>query len=529
MLREQSTKQTEFERRRRIQKRSSISALIANACGIVLVTIYFALTNADNVTPQTTQIDHAFNLHLLLTILLPALLLIAGAIWGNRRSRLLSDWYLHQSLEHPDQPPPPHVCTLALNQPAETSLVSMAMWVLAAVIVATVNFNARQDTWDALTTFLSVGGLAGSIVGIISYFLTERVWRPELAIFFPAGNLSATHASRITVRRRVLILFVMSAIPLLLLAFTTYKHATVMVQAADPAALLPGLLSIGVFFVGVGLLMAIMLGVTLGASLIEPVETLRVHMAAVREGNLERQAPVLSNDELGELAEGFNAMVKGLRQEETVRRLFSLYVTPEVAQHAIEYGAELGGRMAEASVLFADIRGFTAMTEQMQADALIALLNRYFDAMSNAIVANGGLVNKFGGDSLLAVFGTPLNPAPDHPAQAVQAAQAMIAALESFNADQAQRGEPTIRIGIGVATGPVVAGNVGSEERLEYTVIGDTVNLASRLQAMTRDLDTTVLISDVTAGDVEHWATVISIGATAVRGKQEPVPVYTLK
>ena len=506
-----------------------MSALIANACGVVLISIYFALTNIGYAAPQTTEITPSVNLGLLITMLLPALLLIAGAIWGNRRSKLLTDWYLHQSLEHPDQLPPPHVRALALNQPAETSLISMAMWFLAGIIVAMVNFNFGRDAWDALTTFLSVGGLAGSIVGIISYFLTERLWRPELAIFFPTGELSDTRAFRITVRRRVLLLFVMSAIPLLLLAFTAYKHATVMIQATDPAAFLPGLLAIGIFFVGVGLLMAVTLGLTLGASLIEPVETLRVHMAAVREGNLERQAPVLSNDELGELAEGFNAMVTGLRQEETVRRLFSLYVTPEVAEHAIEYGAELGGRLAEATVLFADIRGFTAMTEQMQADALIALLNRYFDAMSNAIITHGGLVNKFGGDSLLAVFGTPLNPATDHPAQAVRAAQAMSTARETFNVDQAQRGEPALHIGIGIATGAVVAGNIGGAERLEYTVIGDTVNLASRLQAMTREINTTILMNDITATAVESWAPVVSIGNIAVRGKQEPVPVYTLQ
>ncbi len=209
--------------------------------------------------------------------------------------------------------------------------------------------------------------------------------------------------------------------------------------------------------------------------------------------------------------------------------LFSLYVTPEVAEHAIEYGAELGGQLAEASVLFSDIRGFTSMTEKMEATALIALLNRYFDAMSDAIIAHGGLVNKFGGDSLLAIFGTPLNPAQDHPAQAVEAAQAMLAALETFNTNQAQRGEPTLRIGIGVATGPVVAGNVGGEERLEYTVIGDTVNLASRLQTMTKDLDVMVLISNTAAEAAKERALLIPIGDIAVRGKKDPVPVYSLR
>jgi adenylate cyclase len=211
------------------------------------------------------------------------------------------------------------------------------------------------------------------------------------------------------------------------------------------------------------------------------------------------------------------------------RRLFSLYVTPEVAEHAIRHGAELGGQLAEASVLFSDIRGFTSITEKMEATALIALLNRYFDAMSDAIVAHGGLVNKFGGDSLLAVFGTPLNPAQEHALQAVQAAQAMLAALQAFNADQMRRGEPALRTGIGVATGPVIAGNVGSDERLEYTVIGDTVNLASRLQALTKDLDAPVLLGSTTAEAVKARVALIPMGDIDVRGKKAPVQVYSLR
>lgn len=487
------------------------------------------LTNMGDTTTGAEKTTMSLSLSLVFSLLFPILLLIAGSWWGNRRSKLLLNWYLHQSLENVDQPVPPHIRTLALNQPAETGLVSMVMWMLAGISISIVNFNLTQDFWSALTSFLSTGGLAGSIVGIIGYFLTERLWRPELAVFFPEGSMSETRAFRITVRRRVLILFVMSTIPLLLLAVTAYKHATIMVQAGDPTTLLAGLLRLVVFFVGVGLLSAVTLGLTLGASLVEPVETLRVKMASVREGNLETQAPVLSNDELGELAEGFNAMLKGLRQEEVIRRLFSLYVTPEVAEHAITYGAELGGQLAEASVLFSDIRGFTSMTEKMEPTALIALLNRYFDAMSDAIIAHGGLVNKFGGDSLLAVFGTPLNPAQDHPLQAVKAAQTMLAALETFNADQTQRSEPTLRIGIGVATGSVVAGNVGGEERLEYTVIGDTVNLASRLQTMTKDLDVMVLLSSATADAVKACIPLIPIGDIIVRGKQDPVPVYSLR
>jgi adenylate cyclase len=238
--------------------------------------------------------------------------------------------------------------------------------------------------------------------------------------------------------------------------------------------------------------------------------------------------PVTSNDEFGELVEGFNAMVQGLRQEEVIRRLFSVYVTPEVAEHAIAHGAELGGQLSAATVLFSDLRSFTALTERTEPDRLIAMLNRYFQAMSAVIVRHGGFVNKFGGDSLLAVFGSPLNPIDDHAGQAVVAAQEMVRALADFNVDQARRGEPAVRFGIGVATGPVVAGNVGSEDRLEYTVIGDTVNLASRLEAMTKTAGTPVLISGTTADALGAAPALAPMGEIVVRGKAEPVAVYTL-
>ncbi len=238
---------------------------------------------------------------------------------------------------------------------------------------------------------------------------------------------------------------------------------------------------------------------------------------------------MLSNDEFGDLAAGFNAMVAGLRQEEVIRQLFNLYVTPEVATHAIAHGAELGGQLTRATVLFSDIRGFTSMTEQMDPQALIALLNRYFAVMSHVVRERGGLVNKFGGDSLLAVFGSPLNPLREQALQAVRTAQGMAGALEDFNADQRSRGEPEISIGVGIATGRVIAGNVGSRERLEYTVIGDAVNVASRLQGLTKRLEALVLLDEETARVVSERLSLEPRGEVEVRGKKKPVSLYALR
>jgi class 3 adenylate cyclase len=211
-----------------------------------------------------------------------------------------------------------------------------------------------------------------------------------------------------------------------------------------------------------------------------------------------------------------------------IRKMFGRYVTPQVAEHAIAHGPKLGGQQTVATVLFSDIRNFTALTEDLPADILIDMLNRYFEAMSDAVMRHNGLINKFGGDSLLAIFGTPLNPTTHHADHAVNAAQAMLMALERFNADQRTRDEPTLRIGIGIATGPVIAGNVGSKERMEYTVIGDTVNLASRLEALTKTRIDLVLLDEATAADVQD-VPLKSLGDVQIRGKQAPVAVYTVQ
>jgi adenylate cyclase len=211
-----------------------------------------------------------------------------------------------------------------------------------------------------------------------------------------------------------------------------------------------------------------------------------------------------------------------------IRDLFGQYVTPELASAAIEHRGHLDGQLVTSTVLFSDIRDFTGISESLPASALISMLNRYFDRMSRVIVDAGGLLNKFGGDSMLAIFGSPLNPAPDHAARAVAAARALSNALARFNDEQRAAFLPEIMVGIGVASGDVVAGNVGSPAKLEYTVIGDAVNVAARLQAMTSELGESMLFSAETARLAAGAARFEPVGAVDVRGKARPVTVVRL-
>jgi adenylate cyclase len=280
---------------------------------------------------------------------------------------------------------------------------------------------------------------------------------------------------------------------------------------------------------GASLLLGVAMALYIARTLIRPVRALEAAMSQAEAGQLDSFVPVTAWDEIGHLAAAFNQMLRGLQREALIRDLFGQYVTPEVARVAIEQRGQLDGQLVNCTVLFADIRGFTPLTEKLPPAVLITLLNRYFTAMSTVVVDEGGLVNRFGGDSLLAIFGTPLNPNPDHPLRAVRTALRMLSALAEFNREEAAADLPEIRIGIGVATGELVAGNIGSSKKVEYTVIGDAVNLAARLQALTKEYGQEILISAETARAARGSARLKPICEVEIRGKAEPVDVFAVE
>jgi adenylate cyclase len=278
----------------------------------------------------------------------------------------------------------------------------------------------------------------------------------------------------------------------------------------------------------VSLLLSVGMALFVARTFVRPLRRLQTSMRRVEQGELDVASNITSADEIGQLAMSFDHMVEGLRREALVRDLFGQYVTPALAEAAIERRGELDGQLVTCTVLFVDIRNFTGIAEALPATRLLKMLNEYFTRMSTVVVEENGFVNKFGGDSLLAVFGTPLGPDPDHADCGVLAALKMEKVLADFNRTQAESWLPQIMIGIGIATGDVVAGNVGSETKLEYTVIGDAVNVASRLQAMTKDLDTHILADGETARAASRLARFTPVGEVAVRGKTRLVDVFAV-
>jgi len=302
----------------------------------------------------------------------------------------------------------------------------------------------------------------------------------------------------------------------------------IMDDAINPYDIISRLQTLIIFIVVLSLIINFIIGTLTTHGIVSPLKQLSRGMDAVGSGDLTPSLPIQTSDEIGELTNNFNKMVSELRDAQRMRDLFGRYVSKEVAAQVLSSDDDLVGINVSATTLFADIRDFTGLSERLPAQDVVNILNRYYTRMVDVIVEEGGLVNKFGGDSILAVFGAPIRQT-DHALRAVRAAWQMTRALAEFNAEQAALGMPPLTIGVGIASGEVVAGNIGGEERIEYTVIGDPVNLASRLQSLTKELDSTVLMSeDTQKALVETQAETRPIEEIPVRGKQHPITVFAL-
>ncbi len=234
---------------------------------------------------------------------------------------------------------------------------------------------------------------------------------------------------------------------------------------------------------------------------------------------------VTTGDELETLADGFNQMVDGLQERDKLRSTFGKYMTAAVMEHLMAGKVQLGGETLKVTILFTDIRSFTSISEKMEAHALVALLNEYFTDMVATIMEEDGVVDKYIGDAIMAVFGAPVQR-KDDPLRAVRAAVHMRVALAKLNERLHERGMSSIRTGIGIHTGDVVAGNIGSEKRMEYTVIGDAVNLASRLESSTKEVGVDILISEDTYEAVKNEIDARPVRELTVKGREKPVMTY---
>lgn len=264
-----------------------------------------------------------------------------------------------------------------------------------------------------------------------------------------------------------------------------------------------------------------------GKTLTTPIISLLGATKEIASGNYNVRIRPTSKDEIGELTTSFIRMGKGLEEREKMKDAFGKFVSQEIAEQVLKGEIRLGGERKTAAVFFSDIRQFTSISEKLEPEEVVEFLNQYMTRMVKCINDTGGVVDKYIGDAIMAVWGAPISTGNDTE-NAVNSALAMRKSLAEFNRGRGGVKNPVIKIGCGINTGPVLAGQIGSEERMEYTVIGDTVNLASRIEALNKTLGTDILISQDAYNLVKGIYAVEKMSPINVKGKKEPQQIYAV-
>lgn len=399
--------------------------------------------------------------------------------------------------------------TLTLEQYRRSSAVVVLVSILPTAVAAMLLWGIG---WWGLLAMTVAGVIPGLYATVLSYSIGERLLRP--VVEHVASELPDDFSFEprgLPLRKRLLL-----AVPAYTTTSAVLVGGLVGVGAEDgsPSARLALTVALSL---GVGLFMSLELTGLLSGSITRPLLDVREQLARVRDGDLAARAPVASSDELGELARDFNTMARGLAEREELREHFGTYVDREIVRLILAGQVPQEGFEVEVSVLFVDVRGFTRFAESVPAPQVVETLNGLFAEMVPVVEAFGGHVDKFIGDGLMAVFGAP-EAQPDHADRALEAARMIV--------DAVHLGSTGLRVAAGINSGTVVAGPIGGAGRLNFSVVGDVVNTAARVEAATRETGDDVLVTGDTRGLLTRPHDLVSRGEVTVKGKSHPIEVW---
>lgn len=488
-------------RRIRVQALLTSSLVVANLigalCAIGLATVGIPL--------PSIFLPHLWWVHFIALPIYVGMAFIVGIGWGTYSVTRELKWATDNRVPTADE--------ARRFRRAPRALVRMqaVLWG-GAVITFTLMYGIGEP--DLIPKVFFVVAMSGAVVVAISQLLIEFSLRPVAAQVITAGYRPRRRGG---IRTRMVVSWLVgSGIPLigiiLLMFFGTFRHET------SKMDLFVGVIVLAVIALSTGLLLTILSS----TSVTDPIRSVRTGMEAVADGDVDVDVAVYDGTELGDLQAGFNAMVGGLRERDRMRDIFGRHVGRDVAAAALDTDPELGGAERTVGVVFVDVIGSTSLAAERTPTEVVEALNTFFSVIVKSVESHRGLVNKFEGDAVLAIFGAPI-ALEDSAAAALESAREIAHRLTSD--------VPYLSAGIGVSYGRVVAGNVGAIERFEYTVIGDPVNESARLSELAKRDPARPLASGRTldaAGDAEsrHWEEAETL---TLRGRSEDTVVFAAR
>lgn len=401
--------------------------------------------------------------------------------------------------------PTPRQQRAAMRIAPRQTLIQFGTWAVSAVVYTLLNLDAGGGVAYVMGAAILFGGIAAACMG---FLVTQRMLRPIVAASLTAS--SATFVRMPGVLARLITIWTLfSGLPIFGIALIVLARSYGwFVQKTAPVEAAVLVLAVVSLIFGVRSMFLV------ARSVSDPIGEVVLAMKAVERGWSGVSVKVYESSEIGRLQYGFNRMVAGLVERNRLRDLFGRYVGVDVARHALEQGGVTSGDVRDVAVLYVDLVGSTALAASRPPDELAQLLNGFFRIVVDTVERNHGLINKFEGDAVLAVFGAPLR-LDNAASSALHTARELVPKLQEL---------PDISFGVGISSGSVFAGNLGAENRYEYTVIGDPVNEAARLADHAKEWDSATLCSgsalaDAEAQEARHWAVK---GSTVLRGRTTP-------
>jgi adenylate cyclase len=409
----------------------------------------------------------------------------------------------------------------AINLPWISIAISGTAWFLFTPLAPLVLGTSREPLDGRLAFHLPISVLVGGLIALThSFFAVELLSQRLLFPVLFQSALPARTAGTLPVTLRIRgVLWAISTCVCPIISLLLLVLAPQATDAEGPW--FP--ISVGAVAIAFGMSTAWMLG----RLVTTPVHALRTAAQEVAAGRLAVRVEMPRADEFGPLIDEFNRMVEELREKQHLQETFGRHVGEEAAREILRRGSGVGGTEHELTVLFVDLRDFTARSSQCSAQQTVALLNEFLTEMAEAVEQHDGMVNKFLGDGLMALFGAADEQA-DHAQKAVAAGCEMLARMSRLNARLAAQGQAPLAIGIGIHSGLAVVGSIGSPRRLEYTAIGDTVNVASRVESLTKVLGVPLVMTGTTRALLPEDAPVRILPPQLVKGKTESLVIYGL-
>ena len=509
----------------RIKKRGLMVAIVAPLLPNLVGSVFNIWYNFSNIKPLLTenQMERFLDAVTIYNLIVYPVLVTGVAIWaksiGRTRNKLLAG-----EAVWPDEML--RAQQKVINLPWGLVTISCIGWFLCIPVFLIVMYASAEPLHPHIKVHLPISFIVAGLIAVTQSLFVAEICSLRLLYptFFPNGGAAETEGGYTLGLVGKGLIWALSAVVCPVISLLLLLLAPVETRDAEWFAWFSWFaIAVAVVSISFGLISAVLIG----RLVTEPVNHLREAAHRVGEGDFAARVEISRADDFGPLIDEFNNMVTGLSEKEVIQATFGRHVGEQAAREILAQDSQLGGKQKMISVMFVDLRNYTARASDLEPAEVVKMLNLFLSDMVEIVESQQGMVNKFLGDGFMALFGAG-QFSEGHADAAVHTGKLMLAQMSEINQKLNLPSDKELSIGIGIHSGPAIVGSIGSTRRLEYTAIGDTVNVASRIESVTKSVGEPMLFTDATRQLLENEWSIRELPAQTVKGKSTPIEIFAL-